>query len=124
MLPVISDFLFDDPDEPRLRELALLNATHDVFLVLIDSAFAFELPRVSAGLDRDRRRRDRPHAARISRAALAEAGRSRAASWQDAVQRRRKDLDLDVVRIGLDQTASDIALSEFVAERRLRKTYN
>ena len=35
-----------------------------------------------------------------------------------------KDLDLDVVQIGLDQTKADIALSEFVAERRLRKTYN
>ena len=32
-----------------LQELAQLNATHDVFLVLIDSAFAFELPTVSAG---------------------------------------------------------------------------
>ena len=46
--PVISDFLFDDP-EAVLKELAFLNATHDVFIVLIDSAFAFELPRVSAG---------------------------------------------------------------------------
>ena len=40
------------------------------------------------------------------------------------MQHAAKELDLDVVRIGLDQTASDIALSEFVAERRLRKTYN
>ena len=48
MLPVISDFLFDDADAV-VQELALLNATHDVFLVLIDSAFAFELPDVSAG---------------------------------------------------------------------------
>ena len=32
-----------------MRELAQLNAAHDVFLVLIDSAFAFELPSVSAG---------------------------------------------------------------------------
>ena len=30
-----------------VRELALLNAAHDVFLVLVDSAFAFEMPEVS-----------------------------------------------------------------------------
>ena len=30
-------------------ELAQLNAMHDVFLVMVDSAFAFELPPVSAG---------------------------------------------------------------------------
>ena len=35
-----------------------------------------------------------------------------------------KGLDLDVVRIGRDTAASDIALSEFVAERRLRKMFN
>jgi len=35
-----------------------------------------------------------------------------------------KDLDIDVVQVGLDQTKADIELSEFVAERRLRKTYN
>ena len=48
MLPVVSDFLFDEPREV-LSELALLNATHDVFLVLIDSSFAFELPHLSSG---------------------------------------------------------------------------
>ena len=43
LLPVISDFLFADAPE-RIRELAELNAVHDVFLVMIDSAFAFEYP--------------------------------------------------------------------------------
>jgi hypothetical protein len=121
MLPVISDFLFDHPEEP-LRELALLNATHDVFVVLIDSSFAFQMPPVSSGwiqtIDVET---GRSHT--VSRAALAEAA-ERAQEHQAAVQHTAKELDLDVVRIGLDQTASDIALSEFVAERRLRKTYN
>src|SRR6478672_8406009 len=48
MVPVISDFLFDNPAEV-LAELGQLNSVHDVFIVLIDSAFAFELPPVSAG---------------------------------------------------------------------------
>ena len=42
LVPVISDFLFDDTDA-FLTELADLNSAHDVFVVLIDSAFAFEL---------------------------------------------------------------------------------
>ena len=48
LLPVISDFLFEDAPA-RISELAELNSVHDVFLVMIDSAFAFELPDVSAG---------------------------------------------------------------------------
>jgi len=121
MLPVISDFLFDDPDAV-LRELSLLNAIHDVFLVLIDGSFAFEMPAVSAGwidaVDVETGRR-----LTLSRATLGQLA-SRVREWQDKVQRSAKDLDLDVVQIGLDQTQADIALSEFVAERRLRKMYN
>src|SRR6266478_9006638 len=48
MVPVISDFLFDEAGAV-LQELAQLNSSHDVFIVLIDSAFAFELPPISAG---------------------------------------------------------------------------
>ncbi len=120
MLPVISDFLFDASDV--LKELALLNATHDVFLVLIDSAFAFDLPAVSAGwveiVDVETGR-----ARTISRRAYADLG-ARATRWQDTVRDRAKDLGLDFVTIGLDQTKSDLAIFEFVAERRLRKTNN
>jgi uncharacterized protein (DUF58 family) len=121
LLPVISDFLFEKPDDV-LRELALVNAVHDVFLVLIDSAFAFELPAVSTGwvdaidVETGRTRT-------ISRRALARMG-ERAREWQDGVQRAAKEHDLDVVRVGLDEAKSDVALSEFVAERRLRKTYS
>jgi uncharacterized protein (DUF58 family) len=121
LLPVISDFLFERPEEV-LRELALVNGTHDVFLVVIDSAFAFEMPAVSTGwvdaidVETGRTRT-------ISRRALAEMS-ERAREWQDGVQRAAKNYDLDVVRIGLDESRSDVALSEFVAERRLRKTYN
>jgi hypothetical protein len=50
------------------------------------------------------------------------AGRIR--DWQADIRRAAKALDLDVVSIGLDQAQADLALSEFVAERRLRKIYN
>jgi uncharacterized protein (DUF58 family) len=118
MLPVISDFLFDDP-RAVLRELAFLNGTHDVFLILIDGAYAFEMPRVAAGwietvdVETGRTRR-------LSRAALADLGAS-VRAWQADVERAAREVDLDVVRIGIDEGQADVALSGFVAERRLRK---
>jgi uncharacterized protein (DUF58 family) len=118
LVAVISDFLFDDPGEV-LKELSELNSTHDVFVVLIDSAFAFELPRISAGwieafdVETGRSRV-------MSRGALGALSR-RTRAWQDDVARQAKDLDLDVLRIGVDETETAIALSEFIAERRLRK---
>ena len=121
MLPVISDFLFDDP-RAILRELSLLNATHDVFIVLIDSAFAFELPPVSAGWI-ETMDVETGEARTISRSAYRKMA-ARIREWQAGVHRTAKDLDIDVVEIGLDQAQGDIALNEFVAERRLRKTYS
>jgi len=118
MLPLISDFLFDDAPEV-LKELALLNGTHDVFLILIDSAFAFDLPKVSAGwmeiVDVET-----GQARTISRRAYRRLG-DRAREWQEEIRRQAKELGLDVVSIGLDESRADLALSEFVVERRLRK---
>jgi hypothetical protein len=118
MVPVISDFLFDNPEEV-LTELAQLNSMHDVFIVLIDSAFAFELPPISAGwveafdVETGKSRV-------LSRGAMTALSR-RTRAWQDDVARAAKNHDLDVLRIGVDETETAIALSEFIAERRLRK---
>ena len=118
LIPVISDFLIDEPDY-LIGELKHLNSAHDVFLILIDAAFAFELPRVSAGwieafdVETGRSRV-------MSRAALARVAR-RVREWQDDIERRAKDEGLDVLRLSLDQVKSVVALTEFVMERRLRK---
>ena len=102
-----------------LQELGHLNSTHDVFIVLIDSAFAFELPSVSAGwietFDVETGK-----AQVLSRHALSALAR-RTRSWQDEVARMAKSNDLDVLRIGVDEQQTAVALSEFIAERRLRK---
>ena len=42
-------------------------------------------------------------------------------AWQDDISRQAKALDLDVVRLGIDQVKFDVALIEWVAERRLRR---
>jgi hypothetical protein len=93
-----------------------------VFLVLIDSSFAFELPKVSTGwvetidVETGRTRT-------VSRATLADLA-DRARDYQEEIRGIARDAGLDVVQVGLDQTKADIALGEFVAERRLRKTYS
>jgi uncharacterized protein (DUF58 family) len=118
LVPVISDFLFDNPGE-ILDELADLNSAHDVFVVLIDSAFAFELPPVSAGwieaFDVETGR------ARVMSRGSMRALARRTREWQDEVAKMAKGRDLDVLRIGVNELETTIALSEFIAERRLRK---
>jgi uncharacterized protein (DUF58 family) len=118
LVPFVSDFLFDDP-RAVLHELSLLSTNHDVFVVLVDAAFAFELPPVSAGwieaydVETGRSRL-------MSRRALARQA-DRVRRWQDDVAAMARDEDLDVVRVSADAQQMDLALAEFVAERRLRK---
>jgi uncharacterized protein (DUF58 family) len=118
LVPVISDFLFADAARV-VRELALLNAVHDVFLLMADVRFAYELPAVGdgwmevydVGSGRQRvlsRRELRRLAARV-------------VEWQDDIERLSRDAGLDVVRVGLDRWQMETALVEFTAERRLRK---
>lgn len=118
MISVVSDFLFENTPE-IIHELSLLNVTHDVFLVLIESAFAFELPRVAGGWikvsDVETGR-----SAVLTRRMLLELS-DRIRQWQDEVERAAKAADLDVVRLGEDDLSNSIALSKFTAERRLRK---
>jgi len=118
LLPVISDFLFADASE-RIKEIAELNPVHDVVLVMIDAAFAFDLPDVSAGWisafdvetgeTRTMSRRELRHLS------------ARVTAWQDDLERQAHDRDLDVLRLGVDPERSLPALLEFVMVRRLRK---
>jgi uncharacterized protein (DUF58 family) len=118
LVPVISDFLFDDAPQ-AIAELALVNSSHDVFLVVIDSAFAFEMPPVSAGwveafdVETGRTRL-------VSRRTLADLA-DRARAWQADVERTAKASDIDVLRLGLDESRNAVSITEFIAERRLRK---
>ena len=118
LMPVISDFLFDDA-ESFLQELRQVNNVHDVFIMMVDATFAFELPRVSAGwvevydVETGRTRM-------MSRRELGKQSQ-RVRAWQDEIARQAKDNDLDVVRLTVDQVKFDVALVEWVAERRLRR---
>ena len=118
LVPVISDFLFADAQHV-IEELSLLNAVHDVFLIMIDVRFAYQLPDVSAGwieifdVETGRTRI-------LSRRELGKLA-ARIEEWQEDIQRLARDSDLDIVRVGLDRWEMETVLVEFVAERRLRK---
>ncbi len=118
LVPVISDFLFEDASA-RIKEMAELNSVHDVFLVMIDSAFAFDLPDVSAGWINafDIETGESRLMSRREMRSLA----SRVRAWQDALEREAHERGLDVLRIGVDPEKSLPALLEFVMVRRLRK---
>lgn len=119
LVPVISDFLFANT-EHVIGELSRLNAVHDVFLIMVDVRFAYQLPEVHAGwieifdveTGRTRilsRRELRQMVVRIE-------------EWQARIRAFARDADLDIVSVGLDRWEMETALVNFVAERRLRKT--
>lgn len=118
LVPVVSDFLFENVDA-LLHDLLHLDSLHDVFICMVDAAFAFELPNVSAGwieafdVESGRSRV-------MSRRELAQMA-PRVREWQDDVARRAKEAGFDVLRLSHDQDQFDIALLEWVAERRLRR---
>ena len=118
MVPVISDFLFENIDA-LVKDLALLNSMHDVFLGIVDASFAFELPGVSAGwietfdVESGRTR------VMSRRELMAMAGKVR--DWQDDVVKTAKQSGIDALRLEGDPTKFDITLLEWVAERRLRR---
>ena len=118
LVPVISDFLFDGA-EVLLGELANLNARHDVFVVLIDAAYAFELAVAPAGWTE-------VCDVETGQAALLSAGelRSLAAEvrvWQDTVADRAEELGLEVLRVGADAGRFHETVVDFLADRRMRR---
>jgi hypothetical protein len=102
-----------------IAELSLVNAVHDVFLVMADVRFAYRLPDVSAGwveiFDVESGRTQL-----LSRRELRGLV-SRIEEWQEEIERLARDADLDIVRVGLDRWEMETVLINFVAERRLRK---
>ena len=115
LVPVISDFLFDDP-HPVLAELADLNTLHDVFLVMIDSAFAFKLPRFSAGwIEAYDAETGRTRV--ISSADLEQLG-SRVSEWQDMVEHSAHNHGLEVLRLGGSGPQFHDTLVDFLLERK------
>jgi uncharacterized protein (DUF58 family) len=118
MVPVISDFLLPDV-ERVIKELALISGMHDVFLMMADVRFAFQLPPASAGWI-ETFDVETGGTRVVSRREFARMG-ERIEQWQQHVAALARDNDLDLVRVGLDRWEMETTLIEFARERRLRK---
>ena len=118
LVPVISDFLFAEAPDV-IRELALLNAEHDVFLVMADARFAYQPPPLSAGWI-DVMDVETGQTLTVSRREFARMG-ERVEEWQQQIERLARDADLDIVRVGIDRWEMETTLAGFASERRLRK---
>ena len=118
MVPFVSDFLFDGY-ETVLDELSQLHAVHDVFVVLVDSRYAFELPALSSGwietVDVETGEQ-----AMLSGEDLTQLS-TRVASWQDAVEAAIKQRGLEVLRLQSNEETFHQQLVDFLATRRMRK---
>ena len=118
LVPVISDFLFADAPQ-FIHELSVVNAMHDVFLIMADVRFAYQLPTASAGwietFDVETGRTRILSRREFSRLA------ARVEEWQERVFRLARDEDLDILRVGLDRWEMETTLVQFARERRLRK---
>src|SRR5262249_811780 len=112
LVPVLSDFLFANVADV-IKELSILNAAHDVFLMMVDARFAYQLPSVSAGwiqtfdVETGRMRT-------VSRREFTKLA-DRVDQWQQEVMRLARDEDIDIVRVGLDRWEMETTLVEFVA---------
>lgn len=118
LVPVISDFLLEHPDQ-LLAELADLNTMHDVFLVMIDSAFAFELPHLSAGwvegYDVETGRTNMISSADLQQLPL------RVRNWQNTTEQAAHDHGLEVLRLNGDQHFHETLVSFLLDRRRVRR---
>jgi hypothetical protein len=118
MVPVVSDFLFDDY-EFFLDELLKLQASHDTFVVLVDSRHAYDLPVISDGwieaVDAETGESCLMSSSDLGRLS------SRIVDWQNTVESAALSRGLEVLRVSADADAFHGAAVRFLADRRLRK---
>ena len=84
LVPVISDFLFPDADR-LIRELSLLNAVHDVFLLMADVALCLRAARRCRPAG-SRRTTWRPATRACSRGGSCGGSPARVEAWQDRIE--------------------------------------
>lgn len=115
---VASDFLFPDVFS-TLTDLAELKQPHDLFLVMADSAFAFELPPISAGWVGcvDSETGERLHLSHLQMRELPRLVRRH----QDAVVDHAERADMEVLRVLPDAEPFLSTIVDFFLERRLRR---
>ena len=118
LVPFVSDFLFEDY-ESLLDELLKLQASHDTFVVIVDSRDAYDMPVISDGWI-EVTDVETGQSRLLSSSELQQLG-DRIAAWQDTVEAAALSRGLEVLRVGTDVDIFHSVIVRFLADRRLRK---
>ncbi len=118
MVPIISDFLFKDT-AMFLNQLASIKTRHDLFVIMVDCSFLFDLPPVSSGwiecLDSESGQTmviARKEFQKISQ---------RIIEHQQEVIKRAKEAGIEVVIAGPDKNEFFNNITEFFFNRRTKR---
>lgn len=118
LIMVISDFMFPEA-KIFIKDLTDLKSSNDLFLVMADSAFAFNLPAVSSGwiegIDAETGRRKLLSRKEYTLMA------SRARNYQNEIKDFAEKEGIEVLRVGADANQFQNAMVDFFFERRLNK---
>ncbi len=118
MIPVVSDFLFEDAVD-FINDISHLKSRHDLFLIVTEASFLFELPGISDGwvecLDIESGK-----AALLSRKEFMHMS-GRAMDHQEAVIQRARQSGLEVLKVGRDKNKFYNDFAEFFFNRRTRR---
>lgn len=118
MIPVVSDFLFEDASD-FINEILNLKSRHDLFLVVTEAAFLFELPKTSDGwiecLDIESNK-----TVLLSRKEFMHMS-GRAINHQEAVIQRARQAGLEVLKAGREKNKFYNDFTEFFFNRRAKR---
>lgn len=118
MIPVISDFLFEGADD-FIKEISNLKSRHDLFLIVTEASFLFELPKIFDGwiecLDIESGK-----TILLSREELTHMS-ERVIDYQEAVIQKARQAGLDVLTVGRDKNKFYNHFTEFFFNRRTRR---
>ena len=118
LVPLVSDFLFEDY-ESLLDEVLKLQASHDTFIVIVDSRHAYDMPVIADGWI-EVADVETGQSRLLSSSELQQLG-DRIAAWQDTVEAAALSRGLEVLRVGTDVDIFHSVIVRFLADRRLRK---
>ena len=118
IVPVVSDFLFPDT-ENFIEALSTIKTRHDVFVVMVDCSFLFDLPEISDGWIRCADL-ESGRTTLLSRSEFSSMVR-RVTDHQAKVLKMAHERGIEVVTVNRDKAKSFNDLTEFFFARKTKK---
>lgn len=117
VMPFISDFIFPQAEEKIICALKSLSSRHDVFVILVETDFTFDLPDSGDGWIKcfDIESKQARSYSRKELLAISQKVRD----YQCFMEDRLKSEGIDVLRAGRELTDFQRNLTEFFARRRI-----